>query len=394
MGLFEQLKPASFRGVKFLVDSSSIAGGRKTVTHEFVNSDRRFVEDLGKLNKTISFVAIVTGSDYIQRREQLISALEKKGPGLLSLPFDQNLNVSSKPYNLSETFSQLGQAVFELNFEVTQDAILPVESTGQTSTISNAVEAAQNRAEQTLGAEMVFSTANNLLGSISQVQRLLDNVRGLGTRFVGNINFISDTSSIVESIEDDITRIVQTPTLLASSVLGLFNSIEDSASSDFENSIKVFETFYNFDNDRIVLDVDTPEINQRDRNLNLFSEYAKTLSLLANYRNVTQVDFLTDIEIDQQNSALQDQFIIVTENTVLNDNDQEEINGVRNQVNQFLTDQSKAAFKVETKVFKLKPVTISTYELYGSTDNTKSIIDLNAIKDVSFASGPLKILVT
>jgi len=39
-------------------------------------------------------------------------------------------------------------------------------------------------------------------------------------------------------------------------------------------------------------------------------------------------------------------------------------------------------------------VTISTYELYGSTDNTKSIIDLNAIKDVSFASGPLKILVT
>jgi len=320
--------------------------------------------------------------------------LEKKGPGLLSLPFDQNLNVSSKPYNLSETFSQLGQAVFELNFEVTQDAILPVESTGQTSTISNAVEAAQNRAEQTLGAEMVFSTANNLLGSISQVQRLLDNVRGLGTRFVGNINFISDTSSIVESIEDDITRIVQTPTLLASSVLGLFNSIEDSASSDFENSIKVFETFYNFDNDRIVLDVDTPEINQRDRNLNLFSEYAKTLSLLANYRNVTQVDFLTDIEIDQQNSALQDQFIIVTENTVLNDNDQEEINGVRNQVNQFLTDQSKAAFKVETKVFKLKPVTISTYELYGSTDNTKSIIDLNAIKDVSFASGPLKILVT
>ncbi len=101
-----------------------------------------------------------------------------------------------------------------------------------------------------------------------------------------------------------------------------------------------------------------------------------------------------DIEIDQQNSALQDQFIIVTENTVLNDNDQEEINGVRNQVNQFLTDQSKAAFKVETKVFKLKPVTISTYELYGSTDNTQSIIDLNAIKDVSFASGPLKILVT
>ena len=394
MGLLEQLKASSFRGVGFLVDQSSIVGGRKNVTHEFVNSDRRSVEDLGLLNKRISFTAIIKGSDYIARRQQLIAALDSSGSGLLVLPFDENLTVAPKPYTLNENFRELGQAVFELVFEVTQDGILPTESTGETSTISQAVDGAQARAEQTLGAEMEFSTGNNLLESVDQVQRFLDEVRALGTSFVGNVDFISETASLVETIEDDIIRIVQSPTELASEILALFNSLENSASFDFLNSIRVFETFYDFDSDRTVLDVQTPELTERERNLDLFDEYVRTLALLANYRNVTQVDFVTEDEIEEQNNDLDEQFISVTQNTVLNDNDQFEINDVRNQVNQFLTEQSKAAFKIGTATFKTKPATIIAFDLYGSTENTQALIDLNSLRDVSFVEGELKILVS
>lgn len=394
MALLDQLKASSFRGVGFLVDQSSIVGGRKTVTHEFVNSDRRKVQDLGLLNKTISFTAIIKGFDYIARRQQLIDALESPGSGQLILPFDKNLTVAAAPYTLNEIFTEVGQAVFQLTFEVTQKGILPIESTGETSTISQAVDGAQTRAETTLGEEMEFSTGNNLLESVAQVQRFLDEVRNLGTKFVANIDFISEAASIVETIEDNITQIVQTPTELAAEVLKLFNSLENAASSDFLNAIRIFQTFYDFDSDRIVLDVDTPELVQRERNLNLFDEYVRTLALLANYRNVTQVDFLTENEIEDQSEALDEQFISVTQNTVLNDNDQFEINDVRNQVNQFLTEQSKAAFKIGTATFKRKPATLIAFDLYGSTENTMAIIDLNNLKDVSFVDGELKILVS
>ena len=44
----EDLRPASFRGVPFLVDESHVVIGRRVVLHEYPLRDKPYAEDLGK----------------------------------------------------------------------------------------------------------------------------------------------------------------------------------------------------------------------------------------------------------------------------------------------------------------------------------------------------------
>jgi prophage DNA circulation protein len=55
----KKLRIASFKGVEFHYQDSTIDGGRKTVTHEYPDSRIRYVEDLGQLEKTFSITAII-----------------------------------------------------------------------------------------------------------------------------------------------------------------------------------------------------------------------------------------------------------------------------------------------------------------------------------------------
>ena len=50
-----ELFPCSFRGIPFLIERHTTKSGRKTVTHEFPNSDNRFVEDLGLQSRHTRF---------------------------------------------------------------------------------------------------------------------------------------------------------------------------------------------------------------------------------------------------------------------------------------------------------------------------------------------------
>ena len=78
--------------------------------------------------------------------------------------------------------------------------------------------------------------------------------------------------------------------------------------------------------------------------------------------------------------------------SILNDNDQNELNETRNLTIQFLEAQSQASFKLLQINTNIMPATILTFQEYGSTDNTQNIIDINSIKDVSFVEGDVTIL--
>lgn len=44
----DRLVDASFRGVAFKTEDESLTAGRRVETHEFVNRDKPYTEDLGK----------------------------------------------------------------------------------------------------------------------------------------------------------------------------------------------------------------------------------------------------------------------------------------------------------------------------------------------------------
>ena len=114
---FENLRPASFRGATFGVRDAGDGRGRATVIHEFPLRDQVYVEDLGLAKRTIDITAFVVGPDYESRRDALIEALEKKGPGNLVHPWLGTFQVSlAEPATVSHSADQAGLVTFQLKF--------------------------------------------------------------------------------------------------------------------------------------------------------------------------------------------------------------------------------------------------------------------------------------
>lgn len=86
MAWIDRLVGASFRGVPFKIEDEGITAGRRVETHEFVNRDKPYTEDLGKVTARPKFSAYVIGDDCYEQRDRLMEALNKPGPGTLIHP--------------------------------------------------------------------------------------------------------------------------------------------------------------------------------------------------------------------------------------------------------------------------------------------------------------------
>lgn len=123
----EQLRPASFRGVPFEVEGDRSPAGRRTQLHEFVQRDKPFVEDLGRRTRTFKLVGYVCGDDYLQKRDNLLNALDKPGAGELVHPWFGKLNVTaSDDCEVTHERREGGLARFTLEFVESGDKGFPV----------------------------------------------------------------------------------------------------------------------------------------------------------------------------------------------------------------------------------------------------------------------------
>lgn len=119
------LSPGSFNGASFLIESTNIQGGRKTIVHEFPNQDNRYVEDLGLLNETIQLNVTVPTSDYYSNRDSIKSALETEGYGTLIHPYYGVRNAICQGYSIEEDTSAFGYVKISMTLIVGQELNFP-----------------------------------------------------------------------------------------------------------------------------------------------------------------------------------------------------------------------------------------------------------------------------
>lgn len=87
------IRKARFRGIPFHVQFSDASFGRKTANFEFPGEDIDYIEDLGKRTPIYSVDAFVIGDLYKFRKDQLLEALQRKGPGKLVHPYYGSIQV-------------------------------------------------------------------------------------------------------------------------------------------------------------------------------------------------------------------------------------------------------------------------------------------------------------
>lgn len=112
---------ASFRGVEFRVRSENQpTGGRRLIIHEYINSDTVYVEDIGEIPPRFNVDAFVHGSDWLEKRDALVQALNTSGSGRLVLPSFGILEVSALKYSIDQSQTSLGEVRFSLSFAISR----------------------------------------------------------------------------------------------------------------------------------------------------------------------------------------------------------------------------------------------------------------------------------
>ncbi len=79
---------ASFRGVRFWVESDGPSKGRRAVVHEISGGELPVTEDMGRCGRSFYVLAYLAGENAPAEAMLMEMACEQAGPSLLILPMD------------------------------------------------------------------------------------------------------------------------------------------------------------------------------------------------------------------------------------------------------------------------------------------------------------------
>ena len=430
MTVLEDTLPGSYAGVDFLVLASSISGGQKDVLKEFPNSNLQTVEQLGLKPRDYSLTIVVNadeqGNNYAQRRNNLLRVLEKGGNDILIHPLYGRLSdIVVRTFTVDENFSDLGAALFNVNFALNTTLGTPIVSGDTLSLVTTSSDQAIINIRTDFAN--LYSVSNN---SPSNFENALNKINEIALAFRNFTTFlaVSSTESILAStggvtsivsaagidtflnqldeFENNATALVTQPANLSQSITDLFstvNTLYDNPDSTFE----VVQQFFNFgfENDETPIVENTAQRIERARNQSLLNNIIRAEALCLNYVNASQIDFVTINELNQIATILENQYNVVlngvTEEATQNlsssssspfePNTLTSITDLRVQVQSFFAEQQLNVSQIISIRTNIQPARQLAYQYYGNSNRGFDIANLNEDQNVSFIEGNINI---
>jgi prophage DNA circulation protein len=391
---------ASYKQVSFLADVSNIRGGRNDVLHKYANTGHQSIEDMGALPRSYTITAVITGTDYFQKRNQLLSVIEEGGAGILVHPFYGEIqNVVARNFTLTEDLKSVGAATITINFDIDNSTSTPIAVANTITEINSARDIALDSIANDLGSEWDVSVALSnsyeyaveKLGEFSSAyETAMEPIRSI-TENVNNI------TSLVSSFNSEILSLTIAPTDLADSIKNLF-STANAISQSAEAAVDSFKVLFGFGSDssaEILPDVGfvkTAANIQKTKNSRALSACINQMALAQAYVNYCQVEYPTVQDVDVVIDLLKSQSDLEQNKS---SSSQTEYNMKDLQVKAFayLDEVRKSAKSiVEIEQSSITTTRLLAYRAYGNSDLFNDLNKTNDIKDVSFISGQLKVL--
>jgi len=159
---WSQLRPASYRGVRFGVLGGSAQFGRRNAVHEYPFRDKPWVEDLGKAANRFQVSGFLVGDDVIAQRDRMVAACTKPGDGELVHPTFGRLQVALLGFSVTEHWEH--GRVFELTFSFIEQGQrqYPESSTAAADAVDAEADAADVASASTFGARAIAALKNGI----------------------------------------------------------------------------------------------------------------------------------------------------------------------------------------------------------------------------------------
>ena len=174
-----KLLPASFKDVPFLVRAEAqTEGGRRLVLHDYPNSNKRFIEDLGRIPNKFSITAFVTGHNFQYNADRLEAVLKESGAGVLVMPTFGRANLYALPYKKDTSQQAVGEIKFELTFIAGTAFSGPISSPDSPETVYVKGDAVREKTAESL--ETLWKEPKETTNAISAEYDLKEYARAIG----------------------------------------------------------------------------------------------------------------------------------------------------------------------------------------------------------------------
>jgi prophage DNA circulation protein len=390
MPVIEKLQRASFRGVEFLVESETKQGGKKTVTHEFVNSNQRFTEELGELPPVININAVVHGETAIDQRFNLERVLNLPGTGTLVHPVYGILeNVKSTTYSVNSAQTGIGEFKFSIQFETSESNVTAAPTTITNSAVSKAAEDARSALNSALESSFInpeFPKVSDTSGStLDDIYEEVFNQVSSVTNAVQTK--ISEFTRVVENGRSSVFSIVQQATTVKTSIQDLYLAAINvvNTPSDLLDAWSNLTDFGFLDTQGKTNTV--PRQNE-ENNRSILNEHTRVNALINAFEAAVYTNFQTDVELSNAQQILNDAYNTQIEqfretvssevnSLAANPNVRQTISELRNLSRQVFDEKEQNIWRVVTIDPGTTSMLLTSYRYYGNIDNLNLIIGLN-----------------
>lgn len=236
----DRLVDASFRGVAFKTEDESLTAGRRVETHEFVNRDKPYTEDLGKATSRPKFSAYVIGDDCYEQRDRLIEALNKPGPGTLIHPAYGEMSVCvDGEINVSASSSEGRMVRFDLRFVEAGELTYPTSGAATANTLVSSCSALDDCISDNFDQfgmdgmpdfvqNGVIDSATDMLGYVSDKMAMVDSGISAAARLMqGDISVLLPPPSSGKGFVDQLQAMWRSGNRLSGNASDLFTMIKN-----------------------------------------------------------------------------------------------------------------------------------------------------------------------
>lgn len=381
----------SYKGVDFHFQESSITGGRKTISHEYPDSNERYVEDLGLLQKSFSISAFVDTNISFADRDALIKVLEEAGIGTLIHPLYGEQDVVVISYTLNDNINSLGFTKFDISFQRAEKNKLPTSTKGNKGFLASLKSKILGKNEDAFNSAFKTVTdAKAKLDSANQtVKKVMRKVQNFTRVAQGSVDTIGDLTTTINEIVNTSVALVKTPSVLATKLRMVFDNMA-VAYNNSSDVVKVVQKLFGFDErDRVA--IGSSQVSKDIRtNQDQINNFINASALALAYDAAANIDYKNLDELNNVNDILENGFNAMPTN--LDRAIYNSLIEMRIEANNLLSNLAIGLPKIVN--FEAKNISLNylVYQLYGSLDLKNTIRDLNQLRDTSRINGTIKIL--
>lgn len=291
----DNLRPGSFRGAPFFIETGEGEGGRETISHRFPGKDDGFVEDMGRKPRKFSIDCFCIGPEYMAARDALLTALEGEGPGKLVHPYMGEFTCAAGDFKWRESAAEGGMVRFSIQFETT-----PAQAP-QPSSVADAPGALAAATDTGLGALSAdFLSAFKIggqpqfaLDSLTQISR--DATTALDQAFAPIIDGAQQLASFkrqVTQLYSTAEDLIRAPEQLANSVL-LTLGLAPTYARAPEDAVRGLVAVYDFSSEVPPAPATTPTRVQEGQNQAAISGLWRRAAIMEAARACITTDFVS-----------------------------------------------------------------------------------------------------